>query len=120
VLGYAVLSLTAVRMIPVAISMVRSGLDRTSVGFLAWFGPRGIASVVSVPLAVAELGMKEPMAEVVAAVALTVLPSVVLHGISAGRAGRSYLRRGAVGVPASAEPRARRSGMGARHRRSHG
>ena len=43
---FAVLALTVVRMLPVALVLVRSGLDRSTVAFIGWFGPRGLASVV--------------------------------------------------------------------------
>lgn len=43
---YALLSLTVVRMVPVAFAMVGAGLDGPTTTFLAWFGPRGLASVV--------------------------------------------------------------------------
>ena len=43
---YAVLSLTLVRMVPVAISMLGLGLSHTTKLFLGWFGPRGLASFV--------------------------------------------------------------------------
>ena len=38
---YAVLSLTVVRMVPVALSLLGTGLDRDTVLFVGWFGPRG-------------------------------------------------------------------------------
>jgi Sodium/hydrogen exchanger family len=41
---YAVLSLTVVRMVPVAIAMLDSHVRLPTLGFLAWFGPRGLAS----------------------------------------------------------------------------
>ncbi len=82
---YAVLSLTVVRMVPVALCLVRSGLDRTTVLFLAWFGPRGLASVVFAVLAVEELGEGSALTDrAIGAIVLTVLGSVVLHGVSAG------------------------------------
>ena len=56
VLVYALLSLTVVRMLPLALSVVGAGLDRQTVLFLGWFGPRGLASVVFALLAVEELG----------------------------------------------------------------
>jgi NhaP-type Na+/H+ or K+/H+ antiporter len=37
---YAVASLTLVRMLPVALAMMGTGLRRVTVGFLGWFGPR--------------------------------------------------------------------------------
>ena len=48
VIGYAVLSLTIVRLLPVALAMVGTGMRRVTVGFLGWFGPRGLASIVFV------------------------------------------------------------------------
>ena len=44
---YAVLSLTVVRMVPVAIALVRSGAAAPTVAFLGWFGPRGIGTFSS-------------------------------------------------------------------------
>lgn len=92
--AYALLSLTVVRMVPVALSLLRSGLDRPSVTFIGWFGPRGLASVVFALLAIEELGQSSPAVDqAVAAVALTVMLSVVLHGITAGPGGRRYVER---------------------------
>jgi NhaP-type Na+/H+ or K+/H+ antiporter len=94
IVAYALASLTIVRMLPVALCMARSGLDRPSVLFIAWFGPRGLASVVFALLAIEELGETSPLAnQAVAAVALTVLLSVVLHGVTAGPGGRRYVQR---------------------------
>ena len=83
-LVYALLSLTLVRLAPVALALIGSGLDRGTVLFVGWFGPRGLASVVFALLAVEELGETPVVDLAVGAVALTVLLSVVLHGISAG------------------------------------
>lgn len=81
---YAVLSLTVVRMIPVAIALLGTGLSRASVVFMGWFGPRGLASIV---LGLVYLehasGSAEPPAIRLAVVA-TVLFSIVAHGLSAG------------------------------------
>ncbi len=80
-------------MVPVAMCLVRSGLDRPSVGFIAWFGPRGLASVVFALLAIEELGETSQAAqEAVGAVALTVLLSIVFHGLTAGPGGRRYVQ----------------------------
>ena len=71
-------------MVPVAISLLGSGQDRATIAFVGWFGPRGLASVVFALLAVEELGGTDP--RVVAAVhtiAITILLSVVAHGITA-------------------------------------
>jgi NhaP-type Na+/H+ or K+/H+ antiporter len=90
---YALASLTIVRMVPVALSLVRSGLDPPSVVFIGWFGPRGLASVVFALLAIEELGTTTPeVRRAVATVTCTVVLSVVLHGISARPGGRRYLR----------------------------
>ena len=90
---YAVASLTIIRALPVALSSVRAGLDRPTVTFIAWFGPRGLASIVFALLAVEELGQTSPAVQTaVAAVSLTVLLSVVLHGVSAGPGGRRYVQ----------------------------
>lgn len=100
---YALASLTVVRMVPVAIALIGSGLDRTSVLFMAWFGPRGLASVVFAVLALEELGEGNAVTDrAIGAVVLTILLSVVLHGITAGPGGRAYVRRQAGAVPASA------------------
>jgi NhaP-type Na+/H+ or K+/H+ antiporter len=88
---YAIASLTIVRLLPVAICLLRSGLDPPSVVFLGWFGPRGLASVVFALLALEELGETSPATNhAVAAVALTVMLSVALHGITAGPGARRY------------------------------
>jgi sodium/hydrogen antiporter len=117
VVVYAVASLTVVRMLPVALALVGSGLDRPSVVFVGWFGPRGLASVVFALLAVEELGETSPLVgQAVAAVALTVLLSVVLHGITAGPGGRRYVQREQADTeaPTEAGPRARATTLTAR------
>lgn len=54
---YALLSLTVIRMLPVAISLAGSGLNHYSVGFIGWFGPRGIASTLYLLITAGELGV---------------------------------------------------------------
>ncbi len=63
---YAVLSLTVIRMAPVAVTLVAAGLDRATIALVGWFGPRGLASVVFCLLALEELG--SPAADHAAAV----------------------------------------------------
>jgi NhaP-type Na+/H+ or K+/H+ antiporter len=81
---YAILSLTVVRMLPVAVSMIGTGLRRDTVLLMGWFGPRGLASVVFGLLATGafeEAGRTmQPMALLVT---LTVTISVFAHGFSA-------------------------------------
>ena len=115
ILAYAALSLTVVRILPVTLCMSRSSLDRTSVGFLGWFGPRGLASVVFALLAIEDLGESSAVVEqAVAAVALTVMLSVVVHGVTAGPGGRRYVQREESTTRTADAPRARRSSSSAR------
>jgi sodium/hydrogen antiporter len=90
---YAVLSLTVVRMAPVAISMMGAGYGRPATAFIGWFGPRGLASVVFGLLIIEELPADDPRVQtVLSTIVLTVLLSVVAHGISA-RPLTAWMRR---------------------------
>ncbi len=86
---FAVLALTAVRMLPVALSLAGSGLDRVTVAFIGWFGPRGLASIVFGLIAVDAL---EPSASkvILAALTLTIVLSVLLHGMTASPLAARY------------------------------
>ncbi|HZB22051.1 MAG TPA: cation:proton antiporter [Blastococcus sp.] len=85
---YAVLSLTVVRMAPVATALLGSRFRRATVLYVGWFGPRGLASIV---FALLLLEDGPPAAELLVDVAaLTVGLSVVLHGASAAWAARTY------------------------------
>src|SRR4051794_30359277 len=108
---YAVLSLTVVRVVPVAIALLGAGMDGSTVLFVGWFGPRGLASVVFALLAVEELADGAQVERAVGAVALTVLLSVVLHGVSAGPLGSRYVRAESHGDAPSQGPRSRRAGV---------
>ena len=83
ILGYALLSLTFLRMVPVAISLIGSKLDFSTILFIGWFGPRGIASILYVLIVVHKIGTIENHETVYAVVSLTILLSIVLHGVSA-------------------------------------
>lgn len=107
-LAYAALSLTVVRVIPVALSLIGAGLDRTTVAFVGWFGPRGLASVVFALLAVEQLGETTVVERAVAVVALTVFLSVVLHGVTAGPFGGRYVHLEQADEDQGAELRSRR------------
>lgn len=87
---YALLLLTAARMIPVALSLLGTRADWATVLFMGWFGPRGLASLVFGLLALDELGPEG--ASVMVAISITVLASVVLHGFTAGPLVRRYRR----------------------------
>ena len=110
-LVYALLSLTLVRLAPVALALVGSGLDGGTVLFVGWFGPRGLASVVFALLAVEELGETPVVDLAVGTVALTVLLSVVLHGISAGPLVVRFVRHEAEADDDVRSPRSRRAGQ---------
>jgi NhaP-type Na+/H+ or K+/H+ antiporter len=79
---FAVLARTVVRMVPVALSLVGAGLDRSPVAFVGWFGTRGLASVVFGLIAVDTIDPTEAKV-VLAAVTVTVALSVLLHGMTA-------------------------------------
>jgi sodium/hydrogen antiporter len=80
---YAVLSLTVVRMLPVAIALIGTRLSLPSVLFMGWFGPRGLASIV-LGLVYLEQELHLPGEPAIrAAVTLTVFLSIFLHGLSA-------------------------------------
>lgn len=81
VLVYAALSLTAVRMLPVAAAMTGSGAPWQTRAFMGWFGPRGLASVVFALLAY-ERGTPAAVTLLTTVVA-TVGLSVFAHGLSA-------------------------------------
>ncbi len=86
---YAVLSLTVVRMLPVAVSLLGTGARRPTVAFLAWFGPRGAASIVFALLVVEEGGLPEDRT-LLTTVFLTVGLSVLAHGATAAPLARRY------------------------------
>ena len=88
-LVYAALSLTVVRMIPVGISMIGTGLDRPTVGFMGWFGPRGLASIIFAAVVVEEAGFTHGAA-VVSAMVVTVTLSIFLHGATAFYGAETY------------------------------
>jgi NhaP-type Na+/H+ or K+/H+ antiporter len=88
---YAVLSLTLVRMLPVAIAMIGTGAYAPTVGFLGWFGPRGLASIVFAVIVVEEANL--PGAETILLTTyLTIGLSVIAHGLSAAPLAQRYAR----------------------------
>ena len=90
---YAILSLTVIRMVPVAISMVGSRLALQTVAFVGWFGPRGLASIVFGLLALDALTESGGATDALArTVGWTVLLSVVAHGLTANPLAARYGR----------------------------
>ena len=85
---YALISLTVVRMLPVALALTGTGLRPATVGYLGWFGPRGLASLVFGLIALEEhLPGMTLLGDVIA---VTVGLSVVLHGATAPSLGNRY------------------------------
>ena len=90
---YVLLSLTVIRMLPVAFSLIGTHLGGVSMLFMGWFGPRGLASIVLGLIVVEEAPLLAGRDEIVLAVALTVLLSVLLHGVTAAPLSAAYARR---------------------------
>ena len=79
---YVVLSLTIVRMLPVAAAMIGTGARRPTVAFLGWFGPRGLASIVFAVLVIEEGGLPhDDLILLTTYVAIGL--SVLAHGVTA-------------------------------------
>jgi sodium/hydrogen antiporter len=86
---YAVASLTLVRLLPVAISMLGSGARRPTVAFFGWFGPRGAASIVLALLLLEEEALPgQPI--ILTTVFVTVGLSVLAHGATAAPLATRY------------------------------
>ena len=90
---YALLSLTVIRMLPVALSLIGTHLRSVSVLFAGWFGPRGLASIVLGLIVVEEAPLLPGRDEIELVVASTVLLSVLLHGVTAAPLSAVYARR---------------------------
>ncbi len=79
---FALLALIPIRMLPLWLSLAGSGLREPTKWFIAWFGPRGLASVVFALIAFEEFGTDLPR-EVWGVMGVTVLMCVFAHGITA-------------------------------------
>jgi NhaP-type Na+/H+ or K+/H+ antiporter len=88
---YAGLSLTLVRMLPVAIAMLGSAAKWPTVGFLGWFGPRGLASIVFAVITVQQAHLAG-VDTILRATYLTIGLSVLAHGITAAPLAKRYAR----------------------------
>ena len=86
---YAVLSLTIVRMLPVAVAMIGTGARRPTVAFLGWFGPRGLASIVFAVLVIEEGGLPHDDLILVTTYFAIGL-SVLAHGLTAAPLANRY------------------------------
>lgn len=86
---YALASLTLLRMVPVAVSLIGAKLDWSSIMFIGWFGPRGIASVLYLLMALAAIG-SDGYEQIMSVIVLTVVISVYAHGFSAVPLSKRY------------------------------
>jgi NhaP-type Na+/H+ or K+/H+ antiporter len=89
--AYAVLSLTLIRMIPIAISLIGSGVRLPTQLFLGWFGPRGLASILFVLLILEESELPH-RDQLLSITVITVALSALLHGVSAAPFARLFGR----------------------------
>lgn len=90
---YALFSLTVARMVPVALALAGTGLSRSTLLFMGWFGPRGLASIV-LGLVYLEREANLPGESMLRlAVMATVLLSIFAHGLSALPGIALYARR---------------------------
>jgi len=81
IIVYAFLSLTVIRMLPVIISLINTGLTRKEKLFISWFGPRGLASIVFA-IIIFDIGLPHK-GTIILTAACTILLSIILHGITA-------------------------------------
>ena len=93
IIVYAVLSLTLIRILPVAVSLIKTGLKPNSILFMGWFGPRGLASIVLLLITLNEAPDLPGLQTIAVAVTITVLISVFAHGISANPAISWYAKK---------------------------
>jgi NhaP-type Na+/H+ or K+/H+ antiporter len=89
----AVLYLSVIRMLPIWLSLTGSGLKRYDKIFLGWFGPRGLASILFALLFLERFQIPGGE-EILACVVLTVMLSIVLHGVSANPMSARFARSG--------------------------
>ena len=79
---YAILSVTVLRMVPVALALAGTGLSRSSVLLVGWFGPRGLASIVLGLVYLEQHAHLPGEPTIRLAVMATVLLSIFAHGLS--------------------------------------
>jgi NhaP-type Na+/H+ or K+/H+ antiporter len=88
-------------MLPVALSLIKTGFHKESFLFVGWFGPRGLASIVLLLMTLNEAPDIPGLQTIAMVVSATVLFSVFAHGISANPAITWYARKMAL-LPADA------------------
>ncbi|EKF74474.1 sodium/hydrogen exchanger [Alcanivorax hongdengensis A-11-3] len=80
---YGLLSLTLIRIVPVMMALLGSGLSARQRLFMGWFGPRGLASIVLGLVFLEQHGSGERVSLIGQLVVATVLLSIFLHGLTA-------------------------------------
>jgi sodium/hydrogen antiporter len=88
---YAVLSLTVIRMVPVALALLGSHAQWPTIGFVGWFGPRGLASIVFVVVMLDDSDIAGA-GRITLVSAATVGLSVYAHGLTAVPLSERYRR----------------------------
>ena len=88
---YALVSLTVVRMLPVALALLGTGARSPTVAFLGWFGPRGLASIVFAIILLDEADLPH-LKTLLLAITFTIALSVSAHGLTAGPLTERYVR----------------------------
>jgi len=78
---YAVASLTLIRMLPVSVVLIGTGFRKQSVAFTAWFGPRGLASLVFAVIVLEEANLPH-LDLLVTTMVATIVLSVYAHGFT--------------------------------------
>jgi sodium/hydrogen antiporter len=110
-------ALTVARLVPVLVATARAGWSPPTVAFVGWFGPRGIATVIFALVALESLGRTALADHVLDVASITVLVSIVAHGLTARPLAARYgtwasgLPAGAPELADGAEPSWRRLGL---------
>ena len=85
------MSLTIIRMVPVALSLVGARLDLATTLYVGWFGPRGIASLLYLLILITTLGA-DGYETVISIISLTIILSIFAHGITALPLTKQYVK----------------------------
>ncbi|MEN8041495.1 MAG: sodium:proton antiporter [Actinomycetota bacterium] len=88
-IAFGIASLTVVRMVPVALALIGTGLRLPTVLYIGWFGPRGLASLVFAGTVVV-VSDPEDAPVILAVVSAAVAMSVLAHGATAVPWSRRY------------------------------
>jgi NhaP-type Na+/H+ or K+/H+ antiporter len=112
-----VVTLLVARPVAVWIALAGTGLDTATKGFMAWFGPKGVATMTFSLLVLADhLAAGEQIFNLAA---LVVLCSIVAHGLS-DHPGAEWIARRAATPAAAPRPRRPASGRSAGRERPRG